>query len=41
MEEQQIPILKSLVWPDWDSNPIFHMRGKHANYYMTDAVREA
>ena len=34
-ERQQIPILWSLVWPDWDSNRI---RGEHGNHYTTDAV---
>jgi hypothetical protein len=40
-EKQQIPILKSLVWPDQGSNPqIYHTRGEHVNHYATDAVEQ-
>jgi hypothetical protein len=38
-EKQQIPILKSLVWPVRGSNPqSTALEGEHANHYTTDAV---
>jgi hypothetical protein len=37
-EKQQIPILPSLVWPDWLEPTIYRIWGEHANNYAIDEV---
>jgi len=35
-KKQQAPNLLSLVWPVWDTNPVYHTWSKHANHYTAD-----
>ena len=37
-EKQQMPILSSLVLPDWGSTTNYRTPGEHTNLYTTDAI---